>query len=103
MKTSFILIFFLALLLSTHNMAVELLPFPQENRPQENRPFVLNNDQQALRDFTRRIDSLDCVSLRGVRNGLIERVNNSRTLSDKDYYQKRLDVVESASNNLNCP
>jgi hypothetical protein len=96
MKTSNFII--LILLLSNFVNASELLPFPEKSRSS-----VPNDDQQALRDFNRRISTLDCNSLQGVRDGLIERRDLSQTLFDRNFYQERLNVVERAGDQLNCP
>lgn len=88
----------LIVFLSAPAFAGELLPFPEQDRSPAPSP-----EQQALEGFRNKIRGLDCTSLNELRMGLRQRVNQAPSSFDRGYYQNRLNAVNNARAQNNCP
>lgn len=85
------------LVFTSYVCAAELLPFPEQKRAVQK-----NTEQRTLLKFKGKINRLDCKTLKEVKDGLIKRLNNSKTSSDRKYYKKRVHVVVDTRINKNC-
>jgi len=90
-------IILVSLILSSNVNAAELLPFPEHERR-----TIPNSERKALIQFANKMQRLACTSLSEVRDGLRTRVKNSRTSSDRRYYNQRLRIVINVRNQKNC-
>lgn len=86
-----------AFICSLNLSASELLPFPEESTSSKR-----TKEKKSKTEFEKSVEKLECPDLKSVEDGLRDRINNSKTTSDRKFYKKNLHIVVDAKIKIKC-